>query len=62
VYLNPEDLEQLRDIAFREDTELVPHSDLARGTVHVETRRGLLVRDPFEALENIREALLEGLV
>ncbi|MEZ6014499.1 MAG: FliH/SctL family protein [Planctomycetota bacterium] len=62
VHLHPSDLAQLEGVKFREDTSFVPHSGLARGTVHVETKRGLLVRDPIEALEQIREALLEGLV
>lgn len=62
VHLHPTDLARLEDVRFREDTELVPDPDLAPGTVHVETKRGLLVRDPHEALEHIREALLEGLV
>lgn len=62
VRVHPRDLAQLHGATFREDTVLVPHSELAIGCVHVETSRGLLVRDPFEALEQIREELLEGLV
>ena len=62
VHLNPRDLEQLSGVPFREDTTLLAHPELAPGTVHVETKRGLLVRDPQEALEQIRESLLEGLV
>ncbi len=62
VRLHPTDLKRLDGVHFREDTSLVAQSDLALGTVHVEMTRGLLVRDPVEALEQIREALLEGLV
>lgn len=62
VRLHPNDLKRLDGVHFREDTSLVAQHDLALGTVHVEMKRGLLVRDPVEALEQIREALLEGLV
>lgn len=62
VHLHPTDLKRLEGVHFREDTSLVAQADLAPGTVHVEMKRGLLVRDPIEALEQIREALLEGLV
>jgi flagellar biosynthesis/type III secretory pathway protein FliH len=62
VRLHPTDLKRLEGAHFREDTSLVAQADLALGTVHVEMKRGLLVRDPVEALEQIREALLEGLV
>jgi flagellar biosynthesis/type III secretory pathway protein FliH len=62
VRLHPTDLQRLAGVQFREDTVLVAQADIAIGTVHVETSRGLLVRDPVEALEQIREALLEGLV
>ncbi len=62
VHVHPKDLAQLEGVVFREDTSVVARADLAPGTVHVETRRGLLVRDPLEALAEIREALLEGLV
>lgn len=62
VHVNPRDLEALSGVPFREGTAIVAHADLAPGTVHVETSRGLLVRDPAEALEQIRESLLEGLV
>jgi flagellar biosynthesis/type III secretory pathway protein FliH len=61
VRLHPADLQRLEGVHFREDTSFVAQSDLALGTVHVETTRGLLVRDPSEALEQVREALLEGL-
>lgn len=62
VHLHPDDLARLDGARFREDTVLAANSDLAPGTVHVETKRGLLLRDPHEALEQVREALLEGLV
>jgi len=62
VSVHPKDYAQLEGVVFREDTSVVPRADLTPGTVHVETRRGLLVRDPLEALAEVREALLEGLV
>jgi flagellar biosynthesis/type III secretory pathway protein FliH len=62
VHVHPRDMAALQGVAFREDTVLVAHPELTPGTVHVETPRGLLVRDPSEALEQVREALLEGLV
>jgi len=62
VYLNPADLKRLEGVRFREDTLLAAQPSLTPGTVHVETKRGLLVRDPVEALEQVRESLLEGLV
>lgn len=62
VRLHPIDLQRLESVHFREDTSLMAQTDLTPGTVHVEMKRGLLVRDPVEALDQIREALLEGLV
>ncbi|MEM9381985.1 MAG: FliH/SctL family protein [Planctomycetota bacterium] len=62
IHLNPEDAAAIADVAFRGQTEVSPSADVTRGTVHVETPRGLLVRDPEAALEEIREQLLEDLV
>ena len=62
IHLNPEDAAAIADVAFRGRTEVSPSPDVARGTVHVETPRGLLVRDPEAAREEIREQLLEDLV
>jgi len=62
VFMNPEDLEMVDGISFRKETELRGDASVPRGSVHVETPRGLLVRDPNAALEEIREQLLEDLV
>lgn len=62
VFLNPGDLEMIDGISFRRETELRGDASVPRGSVHVETPRGLLVRDPDAALEEIREQLLEDLV
>ena len=62
VHVNPEDAEMLDGVVFREETVLQPDADVERGTVHVETPRGVLVREPAAALEEIREQLLEDLV
>lgn len=62
VFLNPADAEMIRSVDFRDETEIRTDPDVARGTVHVETPRGLLVRDPAAALEEIREQLLEDLI
>lgn len=62
VHVHPQDAAMLDDVVFREETILQPDIDVARGTVHVETPKGLLVREPGAALEEIREQLLEDLV
>lgn len=62
VHVHPEDAAMLDGVVFREETVLQPDTDVDRGTVHVETPRGLLVREPAAALEEIREQLLEDLV
>lgn len=62
VFLNPDDIEMIDGVTFRKETELRSDASVPRGSVHVETPRGLLVRDPNAALEEIREQLLEDLV
>lgn len=62
VHVNPEDAAMLDGVVFREQTTLEPDADVERGTVQVETARGVLVREPAAALEEIREQLLEDLV
>lgn len=62
VHVHPEDAAMLESVVFRDETVVSPDGDIARGTVHVETPRGLLVREPNAALEEIREQLLEDLV
>lgn len=62
VHLHPADAEMLKDVVFRGQTEIMSDGDIPRGSVQLETPRGLLVRDPNAALEEIREQLLEDLV
>ena len=62
VYVHPDDAAMLEDTVFREETEVRPDASVPRGGVHVETPRGLLVRDASAAREEIREQLLEDLV
>lgn len=62
VHLNPADADSLRDIVFRGDTTIQPDPSIPRGSVQMETPRGLLVRDPNAALDEICEQLLEDLV
>ena len=59
VHLNPTDAQSLENVVFREGTVIVPDGDIPRGSVHLETPRGLLVRDPNAALNEICEQLLE---
>ncbi len=59
VHLNPTDAQSLEGVVFRDGTIIVPDSDIPRGSVHLETPRGLLVRDPDAALGEICEQLLE---
>lgn len=61
VHLNPQDVEMLSEVVFRDGTALAADPEIARGSVHVETPRGLLVREPSAAMEEIREQLLEDL-
>lgn len=61
VNLHPDDAESVSHVAFRGETEICANADVPLGAVHVETPRGLLVRDPDAALEEIREQLLEDL-
>ena len=62
VRVHPDDAKLLETVEFRDETEVRTGSAISRGTVHVETPRGLLVREPSAAIEEIREQLLEDLV
>ncbi|MEM6672751.1 MAG: FliH/SctL family protein [Planctomycetota bacterium] len=62
VRLHPSDAEAVSSVALREGTEIRSDEDVPRGSVQVQTPRGLLVRDPEAALDEIREQLLEDLV
>lgn len=61
VHVAPADAERLATTPFREGTEVVADPALRRGDVHVETERGLLVREIDETLEAIRTRLTEEL-
>lgn len=61
VHLHPKDAESLKDVAFRDETVIVADGDIPRGSVQLETPRGLLVRDSNAALDEICEQLLEEL-
>ncbi len=62
VHVHPKDAVMLESVVFRDETVVSADGDIPRGTVQVETPRGLLVREPNAALEEIREQLLEDLV
>ncbi len=62
VHLNPIDAESLKDVVFRGETSILGDASIPRGSVQLETPRGLLVRDPNAALDETREQLLEDLV
>lgn len=61
VHVNPLDAERLTRVPFRAGTELEADHGVPRGSVHVTTPQGLLVRDLDLALDSIRERLLGGL-
>lgn len=62
VHVHPDDAAMLESVVFRDETVVSSDGEIPRGTVQVETPRGLLVREPNAALEEIREQLLEDLV
>lgn len=57
VHLHPDDAARLADTTFRAGTELEADPGVPRGSVHVTTPQGLLVRDLDEALRAIGERL-----
>ena len=57
VHLHPADAARLADTRFRAGTEVEADEGVARGSVHVTTPQGLLVRDLDEALRSIAERL-----
>ena len=61
IHVSPEDHKRLESITFRSGTEVFPDSKLERGDVHVESPRGLLVREIDACLDTIREQLLEDI-
>lgn len=61
VHLHPADAGALEGVPFRAGTEIEADPSVSRGSVHVTTPHGLLVRDLDEALRAIGERLLENL-
>jgi flagellar biosynthesis/type III secretory pathway protein FliH len=61
VHLNPVDAEAIADVPLRSGTELEPDPNVPRGSVHVTTPQGLLVRDLEEAVKSIGERILGDL-
>lgn len=59
VHVSPEDAEVLKEVTFRRGTEIAPDPELSRGDVHIDTPRGVLVRSTTDALDTIKERLLE---
>lgn len=59
VHLNPADAASLQEVRFRAGTEIEADAGVPRGSVHVTTPQGLLVRDLDEALRSIAERLHE---
>lgn len=59
VHVHPTDAAALAGVTFRSGTEICSDEGVQRGSVHVETERGLLVRDSGELLERIGRRLRE---
>jgi flagellar biosynthesis/type III secretory pathway protein FliH len=57
VHLHPDDVGRLEGATFRAGTQLEADPGVPRGSVHVTTPQGLLVRDLDEALRAIGERL-----
>jgi len=60
VHLHPVDAGALQGVPFRAGTVIESDPSVPRGSVHVTTPHGLLVRDLDEALRSIGERLLEN--
>ena len=58
IHVNPSDAVKLEDVQWRAGTEIEGDPDVARGSVHITTPQGLLVRDLDDAMGSIRERLL----
>lgn len=57
VHLNPDDAARLEGTRFRAGTTIEADESVSRGSVHVTTPQGLLVRDLDEAVRSIAERL-----
>ena len=60
VHLHPEDALAMDGVALRASTALEADVEVPRGHVHVETARGLVVRDLDAALDEVAERLREA--
>jgi len=58
VHLHPADAARLEGVRFRSGTKIEADEGVSRGSVHVTTPQGLLVRDLDEAVRSIAERLL----
>ena len=58
VHVNPVDAERLEQVQWRAGTEIESDPEVARGSVHITTPQGLLVRDIDDAITSIRDRLL----
>lgn len=61
VHVCEADAKLLEDAPLRQGTQVVIDPHLRAGDVHVETSRGVLVREIDDTLETLRERLLEEL-
>ena len=57
VHLHPDDAARLEGVRFRSGTTIESDEGVSRGSVHVTTPQGLLVRDLDEAVRAIAERL-----
>ena len=57
VHVNPADAEALRTVSFRSGTQIEADGEVPRGSVHVTTAKGLLVRDTDDILREIGERI-----
>ena len=61
VHLHPEDARKLESVPFRSGTRIQADIGVSRGSVHVETPMGLMVRELDSALDAIAERVREEL-
>lgn len=61
VHVHPEDARSLESVTFRNQTEIEADPDVARGSVHVSTTDGLLVRDVDACIQLAAERIHEDL-
>jgi flagellar biosynthesis/type III secretory pathway protein FliH len=61
LHVHPEDAQRLSAARFRPGLSIESDSSLGRGSFHLSTPQGLLVRDLRESLDAVGEALQEAL-